>query len=43
MKLSKQAQKKLVEILSKPQTKKQKDTVKRATGTYAYYKSKWQK
>ncbi len=39
--LSKPASKKLAIILAAPQTKLQKQTIKRAAGSYGHYAEKW--
>ena len=41
--LSLAAKKKLVDILSAPQTQTQKKSLQRARGSYAYYEAKWTK
>lgn len=41
--LSKSAGKRLVGILSAPQTPKQKESNQRSAGTYTYYSEKWMK
>jgi len=41
--LSKPASKKLVGILSAPQTPQQKESIQRSTGSYSYYSEKWMK
>lgn len=41
--LSKPAGKKLGRILSEPQTEKQKQSIRRATGKYSLYSDKWKR